>query len=130
MAKNPQEGGGYESRVCPVCSKDSSKPCNTLILRQINDSEAIYVCSNPDCYYPVGQEVTVVERTIKEMVPGFENPSSPQETSKLTCLILCYFMAFCFAPQIPHLHFNASQGLKIKHLPITGLTMMIFWILT
>ena len=85
MAKNPQQaGGGYESRVCPLCSKNSSDHSSTLTLRQINDSEAIYVCSNPDCHYPVGQEVVTVERKIKEMMPGFEDTISPQdENSKL-----------------------------------------------
>ncbi len=88
MAKNPQEGGGCENRVCPVCSSSSSgPPSNTLILRQINDTEAIYVCSNPDCVYPVGQEVITVERTIREMMPDFQDTPSPEENGK--------FFIFC-----------------------------------
>ena len=82
MAKNPQEGGGGESRVCPVCSTGKSGPSSTLILRQINATEAIYVCSNPNCVYPVGQEVVTVERTLREMMPDYQESSPPEENGK------------------------------------------------
>lgn len=89
MAKKFEEVGGCESRVCPLCSKGRSDPVKTLTLRQINDSEAIYVCSNPDCVYPVGQEVTIIERKIKEMMPGFDDAPPPQpEKGKM--IRLCY----------------------------------------
>lgn len=79
MATNSQEIVGRDSTVCPVCRSNGSEPCDTLVLRQISATEAIYVCSNPTCVYPVGHEAVFVKRTVEEMMPDYENISIPEE---------------------------------------------------
>ena len=48
-------------KFCPVCSKTNAAQW-TLVLRQINEEEAVYVCENPDCCYPVGYDVEFIKR--------------------------------------------------------------------
>lgn len=56
---------------CPVCSRSG-----TLILRQINATEAMYVCDNPECFYPVGEEITIIKRAIPELMCDLERASA------------------------------------------------------
>ena len=74
-----------EGAPCPVCGVGAAKSCNsTLTLRQINFSEAIYVCSNEECYYPVGEEVEplIVKRDISQLLSE-EKKSSLMESTFL-----------------------------------------------
>lgn len=67
-----------EADPCPLCgrpdagARGSDGGGGTLILRQINATEAIYVCDNPECTYPVGEEVAVVERPVPELLSDVE----------------------------------------------------------
>ena len=74
-----------EGAPCPVCGVGPAKSCNsTLTLRQINFSEAIYVCSNEECCYPVGEEVEplIVKRDISQLLSE-EKKSSLMESTFL-----------------------------------------------
>ena len=74
-----------EGAPCPVCGVGEAKSCNsTLTLRQINFSEAIYVCSNEECCYPVGEEVEplIVKRDISQLLSE-EKKSSLMESTFL-----------------------------------------------
>lgn len=93
MAIILQECNKAESKVCPLCragGSESNTSCS-LTLRQINATEAIYVCNNPDCDYPVGEEVVVIKRVIPELLPSADENSEmantmhllPGETSEL-----------------------------------------------
>ena len=62
MATVHQRNNATENKVCPV-----SNCCSSLILKQINADEAVYVCSNPECFYPVGEEVEIVSRKVPEL---------------------------------------------------------------
>ncbi len=61
---------------CTACSEGLWK----LVLRQINAEEAVYVCENPDCTYPVGYEVDFIKRP----VPGLSGKKETQESVRLT----------------------------------------------
>ena len=56
------------NKPCPVCNR--SGRTTSLSLRQVNATEAIYVCNDPDCLYPVGEEITVITRTVPELLPA------------------------------------------------------------
>ena len=95
-----------DTNPCPVCSRSdigASANGGTLILRQINATEAIYVCDNPECVYPVGEEITVVrslvpelmsdlERSMalesKEIMPSSMNSDPAYETGELDCALV------------------------------------------
>jgi len=70
-----------EVRLCPLCGvNDEGKEVGdrgTLSLRQINSKEAIYVCNNPNCIYPVGEEVVVVERIVPELLSDYCEDFTP-----------------------------------------------------
>lgn len=61
--------GTLISKPCPVCTR-SGRTTTSLSLRQVNATEAIYVCNDPDCLYPVGEEITVITRTVPELLPA------------------------------------------------------------
>jgi len=58
---------------CPVCSKTSATQW-TLVLRQINEEEAVYVCENPDCCYPVGYDIEFIKRPEPVLTDDQEKP--------------------------------------------------------
>ena len=64
--------------VCPACCEVGRS--GTLTLRQINADEAVYVCENSQCPYPVGQNDLVVHNPVPELQPNAENQ---QENGKL-----------------------------------------------
>lgn len=57
-----------KSRLCPLC-KDSGR-FSELIPRQINADEAVYVCDNLNCPYPVGFSSETVAILCKELQPN------------------------------------------------------------
>ena len=69
-------------KLCPLCSTEHADTSCTLILKQVNATEAIYVCSNSECTYPVGEEVIVVKRTIMELL----SDSDSQDDAAITSL--------------------------------------------
>lgn len=71
MAKVVQDSSTTGSKPCPVCIR-SGHPTSTLILRQVNATEAIYVCDHPECCYPVGEEMMAVRRIVPELVERAE----------------------------------------------------------
>lgn len=66
MAASQKDMGGSE-KLCPVCGELGSGQ-SSLMLRQINAEEAIYVCENPACCYPVGYDVKSVKRPIPTLL--------------------------------------------------------------
>lgn len=64
---------GSKQSPCPVCGGSGN---GILILRQINATEALYVCNNPECFYPVGDEVTIIKRAIPELMSDLERVSA------------------------------------------------------
>lgn len=70
MAKVLQDSNTIKS--CPVCNRSghTTNGNGVLILRQINATEAIYVCNNTECFYPVGEEVAIIKRTVPELLYG------------------------------------------------------------
>jgi hypothetical protein len=73
MAKVLQDSSTVgSSKACPVCNGSGHTTAGTLSLRQINATEAIYVCNNPECFYPVGGEVITVKRDVPELMSGQE----------------------------------------------------------
>ncbi len=51
-------------------------------MKQINAIEALYVCTNSKCPYPVGVNVETVYSPVKELLDKSEdNESTPQTTS-------------------------------------------------
>ena len=51
--------------ACPVCC-EVGRP-GTLVLRQINAEEAVYVCNNSQCPYPVGTSDSTVLNPVPEL---------------------------------------------------------------
>ena len=64
--------------VCPLCSEVGRS--GTLVLRQINAEEAIYVCNNGQCPYPVGLSDQLVQNPVPELQP---NADQSKENGKL-----------------------------------------------
>lgn len=62
-----QKDLGSNDKWCPVCGGPDSGQ-RSLILRQINAEEAVYVCENSACCYPVGYDVKVVRRPMPELL--------------------------------------------------------------
>lgn len=56
-----------EKKWCPICNK-SNVGQRSLVLRQINMEEAVYVCENPDCCYPVGFQVDCIKRSVPTLI--------------------------------------------------------------
>ena len=54
--------------VCPLCSEVGRS--GTLVLRQINAEEAVYVCNNSQCPYPVGLSDQLVQNPVPELQPS------------------------------------------------------------
>lgn len=54
-------------KFCPVCDGSGGM---ILTLRQINAEEAVYVCENPACCYPVGYDAQLVRRPILALLDG------------------------------------------------------------
>jgi hypothetical protein len=50
------------------------------VLRQINAEEALYVCNNGNCPYPVGLSDQLVQNPVPELKP---NADQPKENGKL-----------------------------------------------
>ena len=63
MASVPAQEEKSNKKWCPICSKSGNGHGN-LVLRQINAEEAVFVCENPDCCYPVGFEVNFIKRPV------------------------------------------------------------------
>lgn len=85
--------GPHEGAPCPLCgSGPTSSGKGTLTLKQINFSEAIYVCGNEKCHYPVGEdpEPLIVKRDISELLPDGMAPSDAtlQQTGN-SCSPVC-----------------------------------------
>ena len=76
--------------ACPLCC-EVGRP-GTLVLRQINAEEAVYVCNNSQCPYPVG----ISDSTVLNPVPELrEDSSTPAENGKgLTFIKLCILHMF------------------------------------
>ncbi len=51
--------------ICPLCRGNNRQ--GELRLRQINAQEAVYVCTNSHCPYPVGFNSATVHRPVREM---------------------------------------------------------------
>ena len=64
--------------VCPLCSEVGRS--GTLVLRQINAEEAVYVCNNSQCPYPVGLSDQLVQNLVPELQP---NADQSKENGKL-----------------------------------------------
>lgn len=83
MSTAVREDGKTDGKPCPLCSVATSSSNTTsssiLTLRQINFSEAIYVCSNPECVYPVGDELVVVKRDVSQLLQA-SHDTTPQAT--------------------------------------------------
>ena len=58
--------------VCPLCSEVGRS--GTLVLRQINAREAVYVCNNSQCPYPVGLSDQIVQNPVPELQPNADQP--------------------------------------------------------
>ena len=58
--------------VCPACCEVGRT--GTLVLRQINAKEAIYVCNDSLCPYPVGLSDKIVENPVPELQPDADQP--------------------------------------------------------
>ena len=56
---------GNSDNYCPLCAGSGG---GRLTLRQINAEEALYVCENPACYYPVGYEITLVRKQVPALL--------------------------------------------------------------
>lgn len=56
---------------CPVCQS------NQLVLHQINLEEAVYLCQDQDCTYPIGCEWVLVKRKLEEIY------SEPQASTQM-----------------------------------------------
>ncbi len=60
-----------DKKFCPLCSvPGSSQGSSPLSLRQINANEAIYVCNNQECLYPVGEAVEIIQNKVPELLDG------------------------------------------------------------
>lgn len=78
---------------CPVCSELGRS--GILQLRNINDSEAIYVCNNTECPFPVGLSDKIAENVIPSLLPESEQDqeereASDQEGEWFTCILVVY----------------------------------------
>ena len=72
-------------KCCPVCAGCGRR---SLILRQINAEEAIYVCENPACSYPVGYDATFIRRPILALLGGLgEKQGATNPSGKETDII-------------------------------------------
>lgn len=58
--------------VCPLCTEVGRS--GTLVLRQINANEAIYVCNNSQCPYPVSLSDQIVQNPVPELQPNADQP--------------------------------------------------------
>lgn len=61
--------------ICPLCEELGRT--GKLSLKQINALEALYVCNNSKCPYPVGMSAETVHRPVKELL----DPSEEKEQS-------------------------------------------------
>ena len=58
--------------VCPLCTEVGRS--GTLLLRQINANEAVYVCNNSQCPYPVSLSDQIVQNSVPELQPNADQP--------------------------------------------------------
>ena len=67
--------------LCPLC-KDLGRS-GELLLRQLNTKEALYVCNNSRCPYPVGISTETISRPVRELLeqPPENVESVPQAVS-------------------------------------------------
>ena len=67
--------------LCPLC-KDLGRS-GELFLRQLNTKEALYVCNNSRCPYPVGISTETISRPVRELLeqPPESVESVPQVVS-------------------------------------------------
>lgn len=91
MSVVPKVMHGQEM-ACPLCSSTGhADPSCTLTLKQVNATEAIYVCNNSECTYPVGEEVIIVKRTISELLSDSQDdaivtsPATQERDYKAQC---------------------------------------------
>lgn len=71
---------GKSKALCPLCIANGR--FSNLSLRQINAKEAIFVCGNSECSYPIGEEVKTVQRIIPELLNEAERKSLNHQVPK------------------------------------------------
>ena len=102
---------------CPVCSE--FERTGKLILRNINAEEAIYVCSNSQCPYPIGLSDQVTTNLIPELQPereAVQEPIASREAGKSKShihIVLCVMFVHVASLQSVRL-LHKLNGLKTK----------------
>ena len=85
MATAIRKSTEIDDKVCPLCNANGSEQNGILTLRQINAKEAIYVCENPNCIYPVGEEVKIIHRVLELSNNDMHDGAKKQGI----CVIMC-----------------------------------------
>lgn len=80
--------------LCPLCCEVGRS--GTLVLRQINAEEAIYVCNNSQCPYPVGLSDQIIQNPVPELQPNADQPkeNGMRMLIRFFCGLLSYYYDF------------------------------------